>query len=1063
MKKIFTLFIATVVAMSMMALPQNLNLAGKKSMPASKSQVEAKTPVQAKTLKNAELTKVQRELNTEAAKALPAFKGVAPKKMAAATQDADIVYLNFTNWAVAPEWYPESQDWFFSLDGDGYIVKFDYFGTEETYCGTYTTEDFDMNYSFMYTPTDMLSYEEVTMTVSEEKVSEYLTVSTVHAEILATDGVVYVVDMVANNYTPKSTIELTLDGATLTTSDENHVINGKNDELDLNVVLNWYWPGAFTYNQFDLEATKIVYNGVEQTLLDASIETTAQVLGKDSYAWVSELSYINQDTVLVNVHITSPMPKSTETVEITVNNLDIDASWAAWFGWVYLTGANSDYEIYAGYAGFDAEAGTYVGDETMLYVTDWAADTEYEALYAEVTLKESEESENGWVVEIEAYCTDFKNYKITMLYQVPEPTVTKVVSFETSSNADYYPDLGNDLMLYNANDEYDVALDVYGIEIGDSFTLDNMDAYYTYIYDGDEAVQIGRVNGVLTQNGDTTKMVASVIGFNGVQYDVTLWYCAPTPTETVELVVEGATFVNQMESNGAYQLYGSTADENYVVTFAMVTEEVEGTFVNDGKFGSFGDSKGAFDFLPSYTYVLEYTDPLTGDYEIYPVAKGSVTVTMGEDNSILLTGSVVCANAVQYNVTMTSTYEKAHLEYDEDAPLDYVYTTGDELYMEADEDYGLVYLELNAADHTNTTAIYFFVEEFDEEIMIPAGTYTISDSQDYGTVLASQGVTYDGVYPSFFGTTDEEGYLMQPIWFMVDGTVTVEKVNGQLYLEVNALNSYDQEIHIVYDGSANGGEGELYYDVITNMSFDLDNMVIYGGPSEQFGVEVVLGLAEDNMDGSFTLSPESQVTILNGQEVTFIDGIAYEIDAYAPSALVDLVVDWNGTILQFHLEMSATKAEAVVIEVYDANVEIGQVELFDGVYDYTLTMTANWTDADGVTYPVLVEVPVYYPEATEPYDMLATVTVGGWADEDPWLGFGEGYVTVSTVDDVVTVQGLIENPGTGFAADITIAGKLEATALENVTTATFDKVLKNGQLIIIKNGVEYNAQGAIVK
>ena len=811
MKKIFTLFMATVVAMSVMALPQNANLAGKKSAPASKSQLEAKTPAQAKTLEMAKLQRAQRQvMDAEVAKkALPAVKGVAPKKVAAA-QQADTVVINFNGWAVAPEWYAETGDWFFSLNDGNYLVKFDYYGTADTYCGTYTTEDIDMNYSYMYTPTDMLSYEEVTLTISEEKISDCYTKSVVYAEILATDGVVYVINMVANNFTPKSTIDLTLDGATLTTSDVNHVINGKNDVLDLNVVVNWYWPGAFTFDYFDVEATKIVYNGVEQTLLDATIETSAAVLAKDSYAWVSQLSYINQDTVLVNVAITAPMPKASETVEITVNNLDIDASWAAYFGWVYLTGANEKYDVYAGYAGFDAVAGTYVGDNTMLYVTDLESYIEYEALYSEVTLKESEASENGWVVEIEAYCTDFKNYKITMQYVVPEPTVFKTVAFETTSNADFYPDLQNDLMLYNSNDEYDVALDVYGIEFGDSFTLENMDGSYTYLYDNGSEIQIAKVEGVLTQNGDTTKMVAKVVGFNAVQYDVTLWYCAPVPTQTVELVIPEATFVNQIESNGAYQLYGYTADGKYVATFAMVTDQVEGTFVNDGKFGGFGAEGGAFDFLPSYTYILEYTDLDTEDYVIYPVSKGSLTVAMAEDGTITATGSVICSNAVQYNVTLQSKFEKAHLEYDAEYPLDYVYTAEDQLILEADEEYGLAYVEINGVDAdgvSNSTAIYFFVEEFDEDIVVPAGTYTVDSSEEYGTVLASVGVTANGVYPSFFSTTDEDGYLMEPIWFMVGGTVTVAKTEaGNLYLEVNAINSYDQPVHIVYNGDGTGLE-----------------------------------------------------------------------------------------------------------------------------------------------------------------------------------------------------------------------------------------------------------------
>ena len=257
---------------------------------------------------------------------------------------------------------------------------------------------------------------------------------------------------------------------------------------------------------------------------------------------------------------------------------------------------------------------------------------------------------------------------------------------------------------------------------------------------------------------------------------------------------------------------------------------------------------------------------------------------------------------------------------------------------------------------------------------------------------------------------------------------------------------------------------EYYEDVITNMQFDLENMVIIGGPSENFQIDVFLVLGEDDGSGEFQLTEESSVAVM-GSDAKFIDGIAYEIDAYAPAALVDLVVEWNGNLYQFHLTMSAAPMEATKVVVENAAVEIEKYLLFGDTYDYSLKMTGNWiNEADGLTYPVLVEVPVYYPEATEPSTILSTVTVGGWGDEDPWLGFGEGELTVTTVGNTVTATGIVENPMAGIAIDITISGNLTTTGLENATVIIKSiKKIENGQLIIEKDGVQYNAQGAILK
>jgi hypothetical protein len=70
-----------------------------------------------------------------------------------------------------------------------------------------------------------------------------------------------------------------------------------------------------------------------------------------------------------------------------------------------------------------------------------------------------------------------------------------------------------------------------------------------------------------------------------------------------------------------------------------------------------------------------------------------------------------------------------------------------------------------------------------------------------GTVLASTGANEDNtVAPSLYASL-MDGYLDQ-LYFFVDGTVTVEKVNGKIRLEVNAVNSYDVPVHVVYDAQS---------------------------------------------------------------------------------------------------------------------------------------------------------------------------------------------------------------------------------------------------------------------
>ena len=294
----------------------------------------------------------------------------------------------------------------------------------------------------------------------------------------------------------------------------------------------------------------------------------------------------------------------------------------------------------------------------------------------------------------------------------------------------------------------------------------------------------------------------------------------------------------------------------------------------------------------------------------------------------------------------------------------------------------------------------------------------------------------------------------------------VEVVEGGLNITLVA----DAAIHTWFVEMSEGSDWEVYEEEITNLVIDLDNLVLIGGPSANFQVDVYLGLGEYNRnDDTYQLLPESSVALF-GTDATFVEGYAYEVDAFTPSAKAVVRCVWNGMNLELRLTMTAEPMEATVVVVENATVEIEKYVIFGDVYDYALKMTGEWVnEEDGLTYPVLVEVPVYYPDATEPSEIMSTVTVGGWDDNDPWLGFGEGTLTVTTEtlsggDKLITATGIVQNPMAGVAIDITISGTIIATSLEDATvTVKPVKMIQNGQLIIKKGDVQYNAQGATLK
>ena len=429
------------------------------------------------------------------------------------------------------------------------------------------------------------------------------------------------------------------------------------------------------------------------------------------------------------------------------------------------------------------------------------------SLQAKVTV--TLDKDNNWAIEGTMLGSDNKVYNLHLTRTIPEQKDTVVVAFETSAQAKYYPHLDNDIQLLHENDQYSASINVSGVELGGEFDEEYIIDYFTYVEvkDGTPITVAEIRDGKLYQVGDTTKLEADFVTFEGVLYQVRLWYVAPTPTKTVQLDIKDAEMIIDYDYNQVYNLVGYTEDRQtaFVVTvYATSKDDVAGTFVNDGMFGKFGD--GQYEFDASNSYVGKY-NATTESYDLYYIQKGQFTVTLDEEDNIALTASVVCEDAIQYEVTLTSKYEEPHIEFDaEEGAVERIYGPNtDVIINDRTEEYGLVYLQLTDNVEGDVTAVYFVLSEADAQTVIPEGTYEINSTWFDGTVLASTGMEWDGtVIPSYYaGYTD--GWLIEPYYFFQTGTVVVAKdADGKLSFEINALNSCGIPVHIVYGNVASG-------------------------------------------------------------------------------------------------------------------------------------------------------------------------------------------------------------------------------------------------------------------
>ena len=821
MKKIFTLLMAMVVAVSMSALPINLKTAAKQGL--SKHQTENSIKKQQQLEK---MSLVSSTMKTRTAvpadqvvKKAPAKKQ-GKKVTAANLDDVEFTELNYSSIAIGPEYNEDSETWWLGLECPdmtkpeyGIMIQLDWAAPADDFTGSFTTEDFTYDFTWALT-TDcygFIQFDEINMTISTEK-GEHTETVILDATLIGTDGWnVYAFKVHAEQVkiTPSEIVELPMLNATIETTEDGFVLAANESEVELSLpVQAWEIMGVYTLDNVNVEASNFVYQGNAITPLKLDLVVRVESVAEVGYAYVSELVILGDDYKQYNMQLITPLPAPTDTVEIVCSNMQLMPDGMQ----VYFLATNDLYEVSGVWEAEEVVAGTYTNatsnvfnKETYDYLTAWGT---------EIVVSGSEEE--GWVLDVEALCPDNKLYKMNIQYYVPVPTDTIVVAFDHSAKARFYPEYGNDLQLFNENEQYYASINIANIDLGGSFTNDDIMAYFSGVevnVDGEYiAVEYAYAqNGLLSQVGDTTKMYAEFVTFDGKLYEVHLWHAVPTPAEIVEVNYESAEFYNNMDYTGTYSLLAYSPDSvtaMVITLYANSEEEIAGTFVNDGMFGLFGEGQYEFDGANTYYGVLNAG---FGDYNLTYADKGELTVTVDEEKNITLTGYIIYEDAVQYNITMKSKIQRVHLDYDsQDTPVDRIFTAQDEVtILDLIEDQGAIYFSVQSREYWDAFDFYLIVEEADAETVLPVGEYEISSSGDYNTVLAGQGIDfYWGVAtPGLYAHMSEDGYLLDPMYFFVEGNVVVSKNdNGSLRVEVNALNSYDVPVHVVYDASATAVE-----------------------------------------------------------------------------------------------------------------------------------------------------------------------------------------------------------------------------------------------------------------
>ena len=1038
MKKIYSLFMALSFVLCAMAnspfvAENQLNLAKAKNQfaPVEKTAKVARlnkqdarqAMVEARQAKAATPMAINGVRQIEAMPVATAQKQALPvvnNKQRAAAQVAeatDTVEIVATTWVW--KYYEADNDWFTTLVDatETYEIKLDY--VSDTQAGTFTEDDCLMDYTGMYINGEDDSRTIVTFTEVDIVVTDDENGLTLHAELLSTDNVLYVVDAhIAPLPEPKGNVELAYVNAELVDA------TLSSSAFQFSAFENDYYTSIFIYSDqvvgeyetidmYDPYYNYIAHvDGADTTFVDfLDLHAVVTKEGK-TYNLVADV--LGSDTIMYHITMSYTKPDPTDTIDIVATNLYID-EFEFW-GMVFTTAtaSNDEYEVT-----FDLSIALEEGE----YATE-----DFNASYcgivrtsdmAEIAMTEISATVTGEggdrVIKAEVVGSDNVLYNMDLSYVVPEATDTVQVVFDELATAEYYSSSA-DYYIVNQNENFIVTLDIFeekGNLMGE-YSAEDFDLYYTQlgVINGDTTViTIADAKAVVTPVEEGIVLLeAELVGMDAVLYKVStkvdvadkgLQYDATEGFLMDEYTTEDIYTINDQSANGYIMFDVESADGNDLMGLVFwVDGPADGTLIPTGTYqindsGEPGTVKASTGMgSTGLTYSLYATMDEEG-YIVPPcwfMVGGEVVVS---EKDGILSIYVDAVNSNNLPIFITCEYQlnaKQGLPYDAtEGAVDRTYTAEDNVVINTKTGYFQV--QATAADGSDMVSMAIFGQA-DEETIIPVGTYEINDTQAAGTVLASVGVVGQNIYPSFYGKLSANGGIVPPCYFFVDGTVEVSATDGKLTIEVNAVNSYDVPVHAVIE----------------------------------YALDTKQGLQYDEQTGSVNRT-------------------------YTTEDILDINTDY---IAQYNLLVDIVAADysdqvSLLFFVPAADPEIG---IPAGTYPIASTPAMNTIlAAEGVNAQGQVA-PSFYSTLVEQGGQL-------YLDKLYFMVSGQAVVEKINGKLKMTIDAV-------NSYDVPIHIVYDATsvetAIENVTVNNnASKVVENNQLFIIKDGVKYNIMGSVVK
>ena len=780
-----------------------------------------------------------------------------------------------------------------------------------------------------------------------------------------------------------------------------------------------------------------------------SMKATTKVTFKDNKKAAKDLKAVS----------VAKAPKAKkETIDLTFTSADAEVDWkdqCATEGWWQIEAESDDWYISLSNAASDEAAGEYAWedlDPNYCCVYDIVNGSDF--IYFVEGSCTVAVAEDGSVNVSGSFADEAGNiYNIDITYEKPEaPAYPEGGEFECDEvSFSYYSSDGDAwYKLVVAEPEMNFRFDVIvaeglqDVELDKEYTLDDMIANYTYVYLGENKLTFTEVSFLKSSNEDgSADLNVVATDENGNVWK--LHYAFPAAPEALnfETITANVTYTKEAYLFWYVYTFEAADEANAIVLEIMPDDSFYGTW----SAGENADITGA-------------VAPLNGEEsEIY---SGEVTIEQNAEG-FKITGKVLCWNSTEYTLDLTYVIPDATREAE---------LTLENLELGVFE--GAWQLSGFSADSTQFISVAAFADEVE-------GTYTEADlAGDYTYLYTDlefdeEGNMVDGKEFSMLKANLEVVFNEADSTILITGTFRGQ--NGEDIPEFNLNLSGRIPTPEVSDLTFEFADEEEGIRVTPSNDDDAwDWYVVDEATFESYGAEYIAEAIYGKYGNTYAVNGE--------QLLSFEEDLANYLTASGNFYLVVWGAGANNIttepfvhefVFDSGLPEGCTNYDAAEGNDFIAN--FAEFGVFAGEAEGEWWIEAQGENGEYLVLEISAPelVPGVYPiaeDSAEPFVAAGSLDLNEGSINGSFAGF-------LTSDNKIQIplwclfagNVTLNEDGTADVDAVNCAGAkivchlgAGEQAIDNVDAAVkATKRVVNGQLVIIKNGVEYNAQGAIIK